>query len=173
LVELHAGTITATSAGRDQGAVFTIEFPRLPETAGLPETGSRSASSNDSPTTGAKDKTGWRILLVEDHEPTRTALGSLLTRRKYHVLSAPSVAAARTLVENNKFDLVISDLGLPDGDGFAFMAELRDKYGLRGIALSGYGTEQDVARGKNAGFVAHLTKPVRVESLEKTLAEID
>jgi CheY-like chemotaxis protein len=80
------------------------------------------------------------------------------------------VAEAREIAGRENFDLVLSDIGLPDGNGYALMTELRDTFGLRGIALTGYGTEQDVARAKNAGFVAHLTKPVRVESLEKALS---
>ena len=109
---------------------------------------------------------------MEDHEATRTTLTLLLTRRGYKVMTAASVAEARALAQKEKLDLVVSDIGLPDGDGYALMAELRDNYDLKGIALTGYGMEQDVARGKNAGFVSHLIKPVRVESLEKALTEI-
>jgi CheY-like chemotaxis protein len=123
--------------------------------------------------TAVKDRSGRRILLVEDHEPTRTALASLLTRRNYKVLSAVSVTEARALARQNHFDLVVSDIGLPDGDGYSLMSGLRDEFGLKGIALSGFGMEQDVAKGKTAGFIAHLIKPVRVESLEKVLAEVD
>jgi len=82
------------------------------------------------------------------------------------------VAEARTLARQEKFDLVVSDIGLPDGNGYTLMLELRKDFGLKGIALTGYGMEQDVLRGQNAGFVAHLTKPVRMESLEKALSEV-
>jgi CheY-like chemotaxis protein len=119
-----------------------------------------------------KKKSGGRILLVEDHEPTRAALARLLTRRDYKVMTAASVTEARTLARREKFDLVVSDIGLPDGNGYTLMSELRDEFGLKGIALTGYGMEQDVSRGQNAGFVAHLTKPVRMESLEKALSEV-
>jgi CheY-like chemotaxis protein len=94
-----------------------------------------------------------------------------LARRDYKVMAAASVAEARTLARREKFDLVVSDIGLPDGNGYALMSELRDDFGLKGIALTGYGMEQDVSRGQNAGFIAHLTKPVRIESLEKALGE--
>ena len=110
-----------------------------------------------------------RILLVEDHEPTRTALAHLLTRRDCRVMAATSVAEAQELARRENFDLVVSDIGLPDGNGYTLMSELRKDFGLKGIALTGYGMEQDVIRGQNAGFVAHLTKPVRMESLEKAL----
>ena len=113
---------------------------------------------------------GNRILLVEDHEPTRTALTHLLSRRNFEVLTAASVAEGRELASKNKIDLLISDIGLPDGSGYALMIELRKLYGLNGIALTGYGMEEDVAHSQKAGFVAHLTKPVRIQSLDSALA---
>jgi PAS domain S-box-containing protein len=165
LVELHAGTIQAASAGREQGATFIIELPLVP--ANQPSGGftpSVPPAKNGSP-----KKLGMRILLVEDHEPTRTALSHLLTRRDCKVMAATSVAEAQELARRENFDLVVSDIGLPDGNGYTLMSELRKDFGLKGIALTGYGMEQDVIRGQNAGFVAHLTKPVRMESLEKAL----
>jgi PAS domain S-box-containing protein len=171
LVESHAGSLQATSAGRDQGATFVVEFPALPA-AGLAAKSSVSEPAELSAIPTLKIHSGRRILLVEDHEPTRTALASLLTRRDYKVLTAVSVAEARALARQNQFDLVVSDIGLPDGDGYALMSGLRDEFGLKGIALSGYGMEKDVAKGKQAGFIAHLVKPVRVESLEKVLETI-
>jgi signal transduction histidine kinase len=172
LVELHSGIIHAASAGRDQGATFTVELPfvEVEEWNNNFAPLERPATSNSQ--TALKKKPGGRILLVEDHEPTRTALSRLLTRRDYKVTTATSVAEARTLARREKFDLVVSDIGLPDGNGYTLMSELRDDFGLKGIALTGYGMEQDVLRGQNAGFVAHLTKPVRMESLEKALSEV-
>jgi PAS domain S-box-containing protein len=175
LVELHAGVIYAASAGRDQGATFTIEFPALP-TPATDGNGDNSAAkvgpiTNNNFNCPVKNQTGQRVLLVEDHEPTRQALAFLLSRRGYKVVAALSVAEARTRAQLEPFDLVVSDIGLPDGDGYALMRELRDAHGLKGIALSGYGMEQDVAQGKSAGFVAYLVKPVRVELLEKALAD--
>ncbi|HEV2692590.1 MAG TPA: PAS domain S-box protein [Verrucomicrobiae bacterium] len=172
LVELHAGIIRATSAGRNQGATFTLEFPQLPavikkDAPVAPE----KAPARNLPAP-EKPKPAMRILLVEDHEPTRVALAHLLARRKYKVSTAGSLAEARALVQREKFDLLVSDIGLPDGDGYTLMAELRDQFGMKGITLSGYGMEQDLAKGKDAGFIAHLIKPVRVESLEKVLNEI-
>jgi CheY-like chemotaxis protein len=112
-----------------------------------------------------------RILLVEDHEPTRLALTNLLTRRQHDVLTATSVGEAEALAGREKFDLVVSDIGLPDGTGYELMAKLREDFGLKGIALTGYGMEQDVARGQSAGFITHLVKPIRIEVLEKILSE--
>jgi CheY-like chemotaxis protein len=95
----------------------------------------------------------------------------LLARRRYKVKTAASVAEARTLSQGHAFQLLISDIGLPDGDGLGLIKELQaSNRRLRGIALSGYGMEQDIARSLQAGFVSHLVKPVRIESLESALA---
>jgi CheY-like chemotaxis protein len=113
---------------------------------------------------------GLHILLVEDHEPTRTALVRLLAGRGYEVVSAGTAAAALDEAAKTHFDLVVSDIGLPDRDGFALMRDLRDLYGMRGIALTGYGMEDDVDdRTGNSGFIAHLTKPVSVAVLDRAL----
>jgi signal transduction histidine kinase len=172
LVELHSGGIHATSAGRGQGATFVIELPLVQANKQNGGSAPSDFSAKDGSQNGSKKKSGMRILLVEDHEPTRTALSHLLTRRDCKVMVAASVAEARTLARQENFDLVVSDIGLPDGDGYTLMSELRKDFALKGIALTGYGMEQDLLRGQNAGFVAHLTKPVRMESLEKALSEV-
>jgi CheY-like chemotaxis protein len=82
------------------------------------------------------------------------------------------VSEARRQAAAQPFDLVISDLGLPDGTGIDLMAELSSAYGLRGIALSGYGMEEDIARGREAGFIAHLVKPVQIAELRRMLATL-
>jgi PAS domain S-box-containing protein len=173
LVELHAGNIRAESAGRDRGATFVVELPLL--RAGEQKEAFALGRGGASGAGGAKPSpsaTRGRVLLVEDHEPTRKALAHLLSRRRYEVVSAGSLAEARLRVDEYAFDLLVSDIGLPDGSGNDLMAELRQRFGLKGIALTGYGMEQDVARTQQAGFIAHLTKPVRVESLDAVLAEL-
>jgi CheY-like chemotaxis protein len=110
-----------------------------------------------------------RILLVEDHEPTRVALAQLLKRRQHLVTAAGTVAEALAAAENNTFDLVMSDIGLPDGTGNDLMRELRSRYKLRGIALTGYGMSEDIARTQAAGFMTHLTKPISVQLLDQAL----
>lgn len=172
LVECHHGRIRAESAGRDQGTTISIELPvlRLAERTG----DSKTAEPLPRPLPQSIPKTATElrknILLVEDHEATRTALELLLSRRSYQVTTAASLGEARALLKKRNFDLVISDIGLPDGSGFDLMAEFRECRGLKGIALTGYGMEQDIKRSQEAGFVAHLTKPVRVEALESALA---
>jgi signal transduction histidine kinase len=165
LAELHSGVIRAFSSGRNHGATFTMEFPLL--TAKEKEI-SKSISVSEKLSTPVLP--GNRILLVEDHDPTRLALSQLLARRHYEVITAASVSQARELAAKNKFDLLISDIGLPDGNGYTLMTEFRELYQLKGIALTGYGMENDIANSRAAGFSAHLTKPVHVQALENALA---
>jgi CheY-like chemotaxis protein len=80
------------------------------------------------------------------------------------------VADATVVAAANTFDLVVSDLGLPDGNGTELMEKLRGTYGLKGIALSGYGMEEDINRSSAAGFIAHLIKPVAIAELRRVLA---
>ena len=179
LVELHGGSIRAHSAGRDLGATFFVELPLIDAVKADPGAAggapAKRAAKPEAVDEGGKppvkEPLALRILLVEDHEPTRIALSYLLKRRGCQVAVAPCVAEAQKLVREQTFDLVISDIGLPDGNGYALMAELRDSFGLKGIALSGYGMEADVVQGQKAGFVSHLTKPVRIEALEKILGQ--
>ncbi|MEO8205844.1 MAG: ATP-binding protein, partial [Chthoniobacterales bacterium] len=164
LLHYHTGSIHAASAGRGHGATFIIELPlqkcaadKKPEKAPV-----KNASTSGS-------AVGSRILLVEDHDPTRIALAQLLTRRNYEVITASSIIEARNLADKQKFDLLIADIGLPDGNGYDLMDELRKEGWRRGIALTGYGMDEDLVRSQNAGFMTHLTKPVSIEALEAAL----
>jgi CheY-like chemotaxis protein len=167
-VELHSGKITAHSAGRNHGSTFAIELPLAKEMKRGPQ--ANNSHPKQSPAELLPAAAGSRlVLLVEDHEITRNVLTQLLGRRNYKVIAVDSLAAAREAASQNKFDLLISDIGLPDGNGNDLMSELRQKYGITGIALTGYGMEADLARGKAAGFVTHLIKPVRIDALESAL----
>lgn len=167
LIELHSGVIDAQSPGRGQGATFTVEIPRV-QMKTIPI--EPPNLENARPTSGKNG--GLRILLVEDHDATRMTLQQLLVRRNYRVMLAASLAEARTIARQQTFDLVISDIGLPDGSGNTLMTELKDAFGLKGIALTGYGMDHDISAAQKAGFVAHLTKPIRIEELEKSLSDI-
>jgi CheY-like chemotaxis protein len=83
------------------------------------------------------------------------------------------MAGAFAAAAKDKFDVVISDLGLPDGTGIELMSHLRERHGLRGIALSGYGMEKDTERTREAGFIAHLIKPVDFDQLRRLLEKLD
>ena len=167
LIGLLGGQIRASSGGRNQGSVFIVELPLAP--VGEKPASLKTTSLAAPPPSAPPPKNGRRVLLVEDHEPTRLALSHLLTRRLYEVIAAASLAEARMLAGAQSFDLLISDIGLPDGNGCDLMIELNKDGLIRGIALTGYGMEEDLKRSQNAGFIAHLTKPVRIESLEAAL----
>lgn len=117
-----------------------------------------------------------RILLVEDHADTAQAMAELLRLLGDQVVVAASVtqglAAAEAAVNAGGLDLVVSDLGLPDGNGAEMMRELVRRYGLPGIAVSGYGMEEDVRRSLEAGFSRHLTKPVSLQALQAAIREV-
>jgi PAS domain S-box-containing protein len=164
ILDLHGGSLAARSEGRGRGATFIARVPlyegaaeeALPSPAEAgPETPERARS----------------ILLVEDHRDTADALAEILRERGHRVVVAGSIASAQEAAllaaadGGSRIDLVISDLGLPDGSGLALMSELRDRYGLLGIAVSGYGTGEDRRQSAAAGFSGHLTKPVTLERL--------
>jgi DNA-binding response OmpR family regulator len=109
------------------------------------------------------------ILLVEDHPDTSAALAALLKGFGWKVRVAETVADAIAAADAELFDLLISDIGLPDGNGLDLMKQLRAKRPVRGICLSGFGMEEDVRNSRDAGFLEHLTKPVNVAQLRKAI----
>jgi two-component system CheB/CheR fusion protein len=180
IVELHGGTISADSAGRGRGATFSV---RLPLVSAAPaeriEDGAAAATAPAAPDAGTEAPAGLRILLVEDHPDTATVMADLLGGFGHEVTVAGGVAAALAAVAaladghgHPHPDLVISDLGLPDGNGQDLMRELSRRYGLKGIALSGYGTEEDRAKSLAAGFSRHLTKPIHPSALQEVIREV-
>jgi signal transduction histidine kinase/ActR/RegA family two-component response regulator len=171
IVGMHGGLLTATSAGKGQGSTFRLCLPLAGAAAGEPA---------PSPAGMLAQETLNRplhILLVEDHGDTAEAIAALLRERGYRVTVAGDVrtglaaTAAVYAREDDRIDLVISDLGLPDGTGCDLMRALARSYDLIGIALSGYGMEEDVRRSRDAGFHRHLTKPIDLRSLEEAIRE--
>ena len=163
IVELHDGTIDVASAGRGHGATFVVELA--------------TTAANEAATTAPRrplssSRHTYRLLVVEDHQPTLQVLARLLRKQGHDVQTASTVEAARDFAANQRFDLVISDIGLPDGNGVDLMKELTRDYGLRGIALSGYGMDEDFARTRDAGFIAHLVKPIDFERLNRVLEQV-
>ena len=154
LIAAHKGSIFVESGGRDQGALFRIELPVLTE--------EDAEVRVDRPVNGASG-VRTRILLVEDHEDILLSLAKLLERMGYEVQTARTVKAA--LAFDQRFDLVISDIGLPDGSGMDLMRRLAERGPIKGVALSGYGAEADVRRCREAGFAEHLTKPIGMNRL--------
>ena len=171
LIEHHGGELRASSAGLGQGATFTIELPLAAAEEPAPETPVEPAAAGGT-LPAAAPAARRKVLLVEDHEASRLTLASLLRSRGYEVTSAASLAAARNQAAQEKFDLLISDIGLPDGSGLDLMKEMQGQGDVRGVALTGYGMEEDVARSRAAGFRVHLTKPILARSLDRALAEV-
>lgn len=165
LVELHGGTITAASDGPGTGSTFRLTLPVSHEKAPVIPAGPAGRAP---PRHNGKVN---RLLVVEDHPTTRVSLVRMMERRGYEVRSAESLAQARALLETESFDLVLSDLGLPDGSGHELMMELA-RFGIPGIALSGFGMESDVMESRSAGFLAHLTKPVTAQALDGALESV-
>jgi DNA-binding response OmpR family regulator len=115
-----------------------------------------------------REKRG-RILLLEDDEDTRKVLRRLLLARNFEVTDVGTVAEAWECASAGSYHLLLSDIGLPDGDGFRLMRELQELHGLKGIALTGYGLDDDIALSKEAGFSAHIVKPIQIGVLDEAL----
>jgi HAMP domain-containing protein/signal transduction histidine kinase len=162
LVEAHNGMITAESAGRNKGAKFTLTFAtsKIVDAQTAPAISPRIAQ-----------RQAMRILLVEDHEDTNRSLTNLLRRRGYHVQSAVNLQSAIDLSAKEEFDVLISDLGLPDGSGIDLMKKLRSERPVLGIALTGFGMEDDIRKSHEAGFKHHLVKPIDLNMLDSFLQE--
>lgn len=164
LVDLHGGTLRAMSLGRDLGATFTVQLPivatpKSPVSPAMPQL-AKAPSTRSSPL----------LLLVEDHESTRMVLARLLTRRGYEVVPACTMTEALELFAKREFSLMVSDIGLPDGDGCKLLEAVRAMRPIVAIAVSGYGMEDDVRRSQDAGFIDHLVKPVTIEALTRALS---
>jgi signal transduction histidine kinase len=164
-VEAHGGTIRAASGGLGQGAIFTVELATVePSAQATPPAPVAPAAPSD--------QRQLRVLLAEDHDDTRDAMQRLLLRWGYEVETAPTIAAAVEKARARKFDLLVSDIGLPDGSGTDLMRELRAFTPIEGVAISGFGADEDRQRSKEAGFSEHLTKPVGAQKLKAALEAI-
>jgi PAS domain S-box-containing protein len=159
LVELLNGTLTAKSEGLGRGSSFALSF----QTIAVAE--NRRTDEPARPIENGKAS----LLLVEDHPDTARALTKLLESRGYRVRAESTVADGLKAVEQEKFDILLCDLGLPDGTGFDFVTKAHTLRRIPAIALTGFGMQQDVERSKVAGFAAHLTKPVNLQKLESTI----
>jgi len=165
LAELHGGTITAHSEGLDRGSTFVLAIPLVDR----PASTAPHRSTPAAPVNGNGRRLS--ILLVEDHLDTRESMVRLLGR-KHQVRDVQNIELALEAAGAEKFDLVISDIGLPDGSGLELMRELRERYQLMGICLSGFGMEDDIKRSIAAGFDHHLTKPVDLRKLEAVIESL-
>jgi PAS domain S-box-containing protein len=164
LVEAHGGTISAASAGHGTGSTFLVTLPkafRPPPFSGDP--GSQNTTAG---------LTALSVLMIEDHEDTALVMARMLEDMSHRVVPANSVASAIDILTRQKFDLIISDIGLPDGNGVSLIHAVRAFCGAPAIALTGYGMREDVERCLQAGFNRHVTKPVTFEALQQIIAEV-
>jgi PAS domain S-box-containing protein len=167
LAGFHRGQITAHSDGLGHGATFSVTLPVTSVT--LPAVQPRS------PALARTLAVPLRLLVVEDHRDTAAALVRLLERRGYEVRSAETVASALEIARDFECDVLITDIGLPDGTGHELFEKLKAQprgNALRGLALSGFGMDEDIARSRAAGFTEHLTKPVDFARLQRHLIQI-
>ncbi|HEY6069955.1 MAG TPA: response regulator [Chthoniobacterales bacterium] len=162
LAEAHEGQINVESPGRNRGAKFTTVFPTC-EVDSVPE-------STFAPRFVPKRRS-VRLLLVEDHEDTKRSLTNMLRRRGYEVHAASDIRSALDVAMKTPFDVLVSDIGLPDGSGLDLLKTLRAKRKVFGIALSGYGMEEDIRRSNEAGFSYHLVKPVDINKLDSIIQD--
>jgi signal transduction histidine kinase/ActR/RegA family two-component response regulator len=187
IVREHEGTLEAQSRGVGKGACFTVTLR-----AAVPRNHAAATSTKQERRTGAQAATKRpdrrsvagtagtaranpalrpRILFVEDHADTAQVMASILENNGYQVRVAGSIAAALSLA-TDPFDVLVSDIGLPDGSGVDLMRELRGRGAFPAIALSGYGGAQDVKRSRASGFRRHLIKPIDPDELLDALREI-
>jgi signal transduction histidine kinase len=170
MVEAHGGKITAQSAGKDKGATFAVRLNTVPR----PLSKVDGADGKTPALRKQKEKKmpARRLLVVDDHADTCTGMKMVLERRGYHITVAHSADQAIEKARKEKFDLLISDIGLPDRSGYDLMRELHESNGLPGIALTGFGMENDVSKARAAGFSDHLTKPINFERLDEAIRNL-
>jgi PAS domain S-box-containing protein len=166
IVEAHGGSLVVESAGKDMGATFRLMLKALPRSAiegeFTPDAGVREPE--------APPPSSLRILVVEDEPATRRLMARLLGGLGHTVMTAGTISTA---LEADEFDLIVSDIGLPDGSGLDLMRQVVARRGpVPAIALTGYGMEEDIRRSQEAGFTAHLTKPIDFAKLEAMIRQV-
>ena len=176
LVELHGGTVGAHSDGAGQGATFAITLPLAEADRGAQEGAEREARGGGNGTlrcAGVLD--GLRVMLVDDEADTRELMGAVLEQCGAVVKSCGSAAEALDALEAWGPDLLVSDIGMPQEDGYSLIGkvrQLRKAERLPAVALTAYATNEDRARALSAGFQRHLVKPVEPDKLIAALANI-
>ena len=170
LIEQLGGSVEAASGGPGQGATFTVRLPIVKdEWIELPTEPSTPAHAH-APADAAVP--ALRILLVEDDADTTAALCRVLRHMGYHVTIAATVAEALAAGAREKFDLLLCDIGLPDGSGLDVMRWFGKNQSIPGIALSGYAAPADLERSCNVGFAMHLIKPIAMGALRAAIQEV-
>ena len=173
LVDMHGGTVTAYSQGEGTGCEFVVELPLAATRAS--EDGRQAPVAGARPAGRCEVPPGGKILIVEDNADSRDTLREVLELSGFRVAIADTGRAALELLERVEPDVAILDVGLPELDGFEVARRIRahQRFGdMCLIALTGYGQPSDRSIGREAGFDAHLVKPVRPERLLEVLTEM-
>jgi PAS domain S-box-containing protein len=179
LVELHGGTVQAASPGEGGGATFTVHLPlmavrRKTETGDRVHPGGPKATASDFK---RSDLSGIRVLVVDDHDDARELIKRVLSACDAEVLTASAADDALRLVEEERPDVLVSDIGMPDLDGYALLRRVRALGQVRGgrlpaIALTAFARSEDRTRSLRAGFLVHVSKPVDPSELVATIASV-
>ncbi|WP_414580838.1 PAS domain S-box protein [Scytonema sp. PCC 10023] len=172
LVELHGGTVRAESAGVGQGATFTVSLPLL-----NPEKSIKNEDKSSSTTLGKLPLTALKILVVDDEVDTRELIAFILEQAGGSVITAVSAMEALQVIAQTKFDVLVSDIGMPDMDGYMLMRQIRVMQSernsqIRAIALTAYAGEIDQQQALAAGFQLHIPKPIDPEVLIEAIAQM-
>jgi signal transduction histidine kinase/DNA-binding response OmpR family regulator len=174
LVELHHGNIAVESPGKGKGSTFKINLPLAP--GNLPEGSDNGEQASKVIIAVNESKTldGLRVLVIDDEADSRDLITAILTRYGSEVICTPSVSEAIRTFQDWSPDLVVSDIGMPDEDGFSLikkLRKLRSKHAKQvpAIALTAYATTEDRARVLKAGFQIHVAKPIEPEELVRSI----
>jgi PAS domain S-box-containing protein len=178
LVELHGGTITAESEGLGNGAAFIVDLPLAQERRDPARAEERRREVERRRSGGGVIRLdGIHVLLVEDDDDSRKLLGTMLKRYGAKVTSTKSAAEALDVFENEVPDVIISDIGMPDQDGYELIRKLRalpfEKGGnIPAIALTGYASRKDRERALNSGYQQHMAKPIEQADMISAIAAL-
>ena len=170
LVEEHGGTVTASSDGRGKGARFVIDLPIAADSSPALEEEAASV-----PEAGEPDLSGVHVLIVEDDPDGNELVCTILERYGARVTSATTAAAALDLLENERPQVLVSDIGLPDMDGMDLIKTVRarkDDGAIPAVALTAYASRQDATKAIAAGFDAHVAKPVQPSTLGSVVVRL-
>lgn len=178
LVELHGGTIRAGSEGLGKGSVFTVDLPLAQERRDPARAEERKQEvERRRSRSGAVRLDGVHVLLVEDDDDSRRLLGTMLKRYGARVTSTKSAAEALTVFETELPDVLISDIGMPDQDGYELVRKLRAMPPEKGgntpaIALTGYASRKDRERALSTGYQQHMAKPIEQADMINAIAAL-
>jgi CheY-like chemotaxis protein len=173
VVEMHGGSVVAASGGAGQGAKFTITLPLAGEAEGKP----RGPIAERMPGGPAQGALGVRVLIVEDDPQTRDILAAVLERAGFSYRVATRASEALSVLDDWHPDVIVSDIGMPDMDGYEFARQLRARPAAQGghipaLAVSAFPRSEDRELALRSGYQAHIAKPVQPADLVKAIAEL-